>query len=147
MKKKLGLFCIILISIFITTGCSSSKFYVFNVDTGDAVKLKLDTSNGYDISNDLPFVISQNEETLCQGTFIYSSGYDQYIDVIKNDQKAEIVETNSINGITYTFYTYNNEEFNYVIKIDNSNTGVLIGNIISEKSARECFDRLTITVE
>lgn len=41
----------------------------------------------------------------------------------------------------------NNSEYNYAILVGDSNTGVLIGNIVSEESAKEVFKRLEITLE
>lgn len=147
MKKNLTMICISLISLLIITGCSSFKAYTFTVETGDKIKVKLDTSDGYDITSDLPFTITQDEETLSQGTFITLDGYNQYIAVVNSDSNAEIIDSGNKDGITYTFYSYNDSEFNYIIKIDDSNTGILLGNPISEESAKECFERLTISKE
>ena len=61
-----------------------------------------------------------------------------------NDSNAKIIESTTKNDLEYTFYSYNDSEWNYVIKISDSSTGLLIGNPISEESARECFNRLTI---
>lgn len=44
-------------------------------------------------------------------------------------------------------WNYNDSEFNYVVKINGTNTGMLIANNISEESAKECFDRLEVKVK
>lgn len=44
-------------------------------------------------------------------------------------------------------WNYNDSEFNYVVMINGTNTGMLIANNISEESAKECFDRLEIKVK
>ena len=49
--------------------------------------------------------------------------------------------------MTYLFYNHNNEEWNYIIKINDSKTAVLIGNVISQDSAEQCFNRLSMNVE
>ena len=144
MKKILALVLGMCMLAFVLTGCRSYKSYTYNVDTGDKIELRLDTTGGYDLTSDLPFTITKDGETLSQGSFIIGEGYDYYAEGIKNDSGAEVIEEKTYNGLQYIFYSYNDREYNYVVKIVGSDTAVLIGNIVSEKSARECFDRLTI---
>ena len=78
LLKKLS--CMVLI-VGVVIGCcacstNSSKAYTFKVDTGDQVKVELNTADGYDITSDLPFVISKDNKTLSQGTFITADDYD-----------------------------------------------------------------------
>ena len=47
----------------------------------------------------------------------------------------------------YTFYSYNNSEFNYIIKVNGSNTGIILGNPNSKSEAEECFKRLTFSMD
>lgn len=145
MKKTLMTLAIIGIMLFTLTGCSTTKSYTFDVETDDKIEVKLNTNDGYDITSNLPFSISKDEETLSQGTFITIDGYNQYVSSVNNDSNAKIIESSTKDGLEYTFYSYNDSEWNYIIKITDSNTGLLIGNPISEASAKECFDRLTIS--
>lgn len=147
MKKLIRVLSVIFILTLILTGCTTSKSFIYKVQTGDSVEVKLDTSNGYNLSSDLPFTISKDNTKLSQGTFITMDGYNQYIELVNNDTNSKIIDSGNKNGITYTFYTYNNSEFNYVIKINNSNTGILLGNPNSQKEAKEIFERLTFSLE
>lgn len=147
MKKLIRVLSVIFILTLILTGCTTYKSFIYKVQTGDSVEVKLDTSNGYNLSSDLPFTISKDNTKLSQGTFITMDGYNQYIELVNNDTNSKIIDSGNKNGITYTFYTYNNSEFNYVIKINNSNTGILLGNPNSQKEAKEIFERLTFSLE
>ena len=147
MKKIFSSLVIIIALILCLTGCSTSKSYTFDVETGDSIKVKLNTSKGHDISSVLPFTISKNGEILSQGTFITLSGYNQYVNTVNNDTNCKILDSGSKNGITYTFYSYNNFEYNYIIKVDGSNTGILLGNPNSKQEAQECFELLTFSLE
>ncbi len=147
MKKILCSLVLICTLVFTLTGCTSSKAYTFDVETGDSIKVKLNTSDGYDISSDLPFTISKDGETLSQGTFITLTGYNQYIATVNNDINSKVLDSGSKNGVTYTFYTYNNSEYNYIIKVDGSNTGILLGNPNSQVEAETIFNLLTFSVE
>jgi len=145
--KKLSLIILGVLSLFILTGCSTYKAYTYNVETGDSVKVKLITSDNYDISSEIPFSITQNDDVKCSGTFITLDGYNQYLNVVNNDPSSSIIENNSKDNLKYLFYNYNNSEWNYIIKINNSNTGVLLGSNVSIDSARDCFDRLEFIIE
>ena len=147
VKKVFMSLAIIGVMLLTLTGCTKSKSYTFTVETGDKVKVQLNTTDGYDLSSDLPFTISKNGNTLSQGTFITTDGYNQYIDVVNGDSNARILDSGTKDGISYTFYSYNDSEFNYVIKIDDSNTGILLGNPNSQEEAKKCFELLTFTLE
>lgn len=146
MKKILSMIVFSLLVVMTITGCASTKSYTYSVQTGDKVKIELNTSNGHDITSNLPFTISKDDKTLSQGTFITIDGYNQYVNAVNNDSKASIIENGSKDGITYIFYSYNDSEFNYIIKIDGSNTGILLGNSNSKQEAKDCFNRLSISL-
>lgn len=147
MKKILYSIILVTTILLTITGCSTSKTLTWNVATGDKIKIELDTTGGYDITSELPFTISKEGETLSQGTFVTIDGYNQYMNAVKSDSNAKIINSKTKNGVTYTFYSFNNSEFNYLIKIDDSNTGILLGNPNSQSEAEEIFNRLTISKE
>lgn len=146
MKKVLLSVSLFIISLLVLTGCTTTLSYTFEVETGDSVKVGLNTTDGYKISYKVPFEISLDDEVLSTGTFVTLDQYNQYKDAVDMDNNVKIIDSGSKDDITYVFYSYNNEEYNYLIKINDSKTGLLIGNIVSEKSAKEVFDRLTITL-
>ena len=138
---------IIGIMVLTLTGCTKSKSYTFTVETGDKIKVELNTTDGYDLSSDLPFTISKDGETLSQGTFITVSYYEQYVNAAKTDSLAKVIKESSTDDIEYVFYSYNDSEYNYVIKVKNSNTGILLGNQNSREDAEKCFELLRFSLE
>lgn len=156
MKKITRIFSVLFIGVMLVllTGCDSSsngvkssKSYTYNVETGDKVKITLDTSNNYNITSSLPFTISKGDEDLAKGIFLDETGYKYYKKATESGANVTIIDSGSKDNIDYIFYNYNDTEFNYVIKIKNSNTGILLGNNVSKDSAKECFDRLKIECE
>jgi len=146
MKNKLKLFLLVISIGLLITGCTTSKSFTYDVETGDKIEVKLNTTDGYDISSNLPFTIYKNEESLSQGTFITIAGYNQYLEAVNSDPDAKIIDSGTNGTITYTFYSYGTSEYNYIIKINGSKTGVLLGNPNSQKEAEDCFSRLTFTL-
>ncbi|HHX56109.1 MAG TPA: hypothetical protein GX705_07145 [Clostridiales bacterium] len=147
MKKRLVYVFTILSIMILFVGCGNaktSKTYTFNVETGDSVKVKLDTSDKYNITSEVPFEISQDGDVKSQGTFIFGEAYEQYKDVVDTDENAELLDSGNKDGNEYVFWSYNDSEYNYAILIKGSSTGLILANDVSEESAKECFNRLTI---
>ena len=147
MKKIIISFLIIGLILISLSACTSSKSFTFDVETGDKIKVELNTSDGYDLSSNIPFEIRKDDKVLSQGTFIKLDYYDYYIDVINEDPDSYLIDSGSNNNIEYVFYSYNNSEYNYVIKIKNSNTGILLGNNHSKQEAEKCFSLLTFSID
>jgi len=148
MKKVIIAACVLLMSIMIA-GCSTNSFkaYTFTVDNGDKIKITIDTSDDYNISPDLPFSISHDGRILSQGSFILGDAYEQYVSAVSADGNAKLLDSGIKDGHKYIFWCYNESEYNYVILISDSNTGIILGNLVSEESAKECFNRLEFNVE
>lgn len=151
MKKKLNIiFSLIVVVMLFVTGCGNSKTtvsYTYKVETGDNITISLTTNDGYELTSDIPFVISKDKKELSQGIFISAEYFTTYVDSVKNNEKAEIIDEGTKSDCSYVMWNYNDSEFNYVVMINGTNTGMLIANNISEESAKECFDRLEIKVK
>lgn len=147
MKKIVAFtLCLAIISVmFAGCGTSSSKAYTFTVNNGDKIKIEVNTSDDYDISSEVPFTISCNGDALSQGSFILGEAYEQYVAVVETDDNAELLDSGTKDGNEYIFWCYNGSEYNYAILIKDSSTGIVLGNPISQESAQECFNRLTIS--
>jgi hypothetical protein len=50
-------------------------------------------------------------------------------------------------GIKYVFWNYDDKEYNYVILIKGSETGIILGNNVSRETAEEVFSRLKFDLE
>ncbi len=149
MFKKKILIVWMLCLLVLCTACSthSSKAYTFKVNTGESVKIELDTSDGYDISSDVPFSISKDGITLGQGTFIKGEAYEQYVKTVKENKNAKLLDSGTNDGNKYIFWSYNGSEYDYAVLLPGGKTGIIIGNAVSEESARKCFERLSFTIE
>ena len=149
MRKALALILAAVLIVCLFAGCSttSSKTYTFTVDNGDKIKISLNTTDNYDISSEVPFSISCDGKTLSQGSFVLAESYQQYVSVVNTDENAKLIDSGTKDGNEYIFWCYNGSEYNYAVLIKGSNTGIVIGNPVSEESAKECFNRLTIAVE
>jgi hypothetical protein len=149
-KIEKSFICMLLVGMLFVVGCgnvTATVSYTYQLDTGDSIVLSLNTSDGYSLSSNLPFVISKDKEEQSQGTFIEAEYYSIYIDSIENDEDAEIIEQGEKDNCSYVMWNYGGSEYDYVIMINGTDTGILLGNNVSEESARECFDRLTIAVK
>lgn len=105
--------------MFLLAGCGSSTYvsYTYNLDTGDTIKISLNTSEGYDMDGEIPFTVSYDGEIISQGRFISVEDYNQYKKVVSNDENATIIEQASNDECEYIFWSYNGAEFNYAIYV------------------------------
>lgn len=135
--------------VLIFVGCSGvnkSISYTYSVQTGDKVVVKLNESDKYSLNSELPFTISKENSVLSQGTFITSEAYSEYIKQVESNENAKLIDSGTKDGNKYIFWSYNGTEYNYAILIGESNTGAILGNEISEDSAKECFNKIEFSL-
>ncbi|MDE6742756.1 MAG: hypothetical protein K2J95_02630 [Lachnospiraceae bacterium] len=151
MKKLTALVLSVLLGMMVLTGCSTSISYTYEVGTGDTVKLALDTSDGLMLENeDDIFIVTEDDETILQGSFIDEDTYDYYMEMVKIADGVENIEEDSANGLTWLFYEFDGlagMESNFIVWIDGSDTGVLIASLAGSRGAKKAFNSLTFTVE
>lgn len=152
MKSSFSRLIFLACVLFMLSGCNYTtyKAYTFSIENGDSIRLELDTTNNYSISYTLPFTVSKSGEALSQGTFIFGEAYAQYASVVESEEDAELLDSGTKDGNSYIFWRYNGSdhtEYNYAVLIAESDTGVLLSNVISRESAEECFNRLSITAD
>ena len=156
MKKVLLILSLCVCLVFSVSACGNnekesgirtSKSYTFSVDTGDKIQMEIDTTDGYDLTSELPFEILKNGESLSQGTFISKEQYTQYIQAVEEDEMATLIDAGTKAGNEYIFWSYDGSEYTIAVLVDDSVTGVLLGNTTSEESAWVCFEHLEIKAE
>lgn len=151
-SSKLYLFPVMLLCIVLLGACSvsSNKSYTFSVETGDKIKVNLDTSGDYSFSQENGHVIVKyNEETVLEGIFLTKDLYNQYLEAVDNSGAVKLAE-NEADNISYLFYEYEGQagtEDNFIIWIKDSNTGMLLASLSGQEQAKAAFDRLSFTKE
>ncbi|MBC8529796.1 hypothetical protein H8699_10185 [Christensenellaceae bacterium NSJ-44] len=147
MKKALlSLIFLTCLAALALTGCANFSTYVcytYQLDNGDAVEVELDTTDGYTFSPDLPFFVKKDGHVLSRGAIITADEYDAYLQAVQADPTATILDSGKGDGIRYTFYAYGEAEFDHLILISGSETGILLANPNSQEEAQACFERLT----
>lgn len=149
MKKKIKTIASVILLLSLV-GCgkvTKSQSITYKVETGDNIKITLDTTDGHKMTTKLPFEISKDGIIQTQGIFITAADYKEYLALFDKNSKNTITDSGERDGISYIHWIHNNSEYNYAILIKDSNTGVLLGNKVSEESAKECFNRLTFTLK
>lgn len=137
--------------LILFTGCSNVKEpkdhkvkvsgETFIIEADESMEIITTPFGKYNIT------IKQNGDVKSQGYFILEEAYEQYMDKINNDENAELLDTGTKDGNEYIFWSYNNSEYNYSILIKDSSTALTLTNDVSEESAKEVFNELTIKYE
>ena len=152
-KRRLLILTAAVLLLAMLPGChfTSSKSYTFSVETGDSIKVTLDTSDGYALSQENGmFSVSSGEETILQGIFLLEETYEQYMELSETADGIIVLEEDERKDVSYLFYEFVGEagtENDFVIFVKDSGTGVLIGSLAGRDAAKAAFDRLTFSCE
>lgn len=151
--KTLSLFLVVIL----LTGCGGGETYSFNIVTGDKVTININTGKGFnmDSTSTVPFQINKGSNLLLTGNFIYMNEYNERISGLNPDAETiSIIEREQVKGeITYTLYLSQidgyESDYIYLIKINNSNTGLILTSIpnANRDDVVKAFEALTITSE
>lgn len=142
----------VLLLAVLFTACTTTltQSFTFTVETGDQVKVALDISDGLSLTQEEgTFTVSSGEDALLQGIFLNKDMYDQYLENIAAAD-AEVLEEASQDNLSYLFYEYEGEagtEDNFVVWIEDSNTGLLLASLAGQEQAKTGFQHLSFTIE
>lgn len=144
MKRIICTIAMALCLCLCLTACQTSMSYTFNIETGDSVKVKLNTTDGYKLSQEGGrFFVSKDDTTILQGIFLLGEAYPAYEEAVKTD--ATILESDD----DFYFYTIDGEagtEHNFLLMIPDSDTALILASTSGEEAARTAFDLLTFEV-
>lgn len=141
MKRVLCLLLAVVMAVCMA-GCST-KEYTYGTEAGDMLNFTFDASDGYDIEFGERFTIAHNKELQTIGEFLSFIEYDYMRSLVEQDVTAEVEEIETPYEKCF-FWRCGDKEFNIMFVVDNSHTAVLMRNGVSEESAKECFNRLTV---
>lgn len=153
LKKCICSFVVCSMAFMGLTGCQfqTSKSLVFNVETGDKIEVKLDTTDKHTLSHeDNIFEIKKDDKLVLKGIFITKDIYDIYLNNIHTSKQATIIEDKLEEEEGYLFYKADVEdgsEYDCIFMVKDANTGILLGSNESEEVAKEAMDKLTITAK
>jgi len=154
MKKAMkiaSLLSLVLILTACNLGMRSS--YTFNVETGDEIKVTLKNVDDYTISQENgTFVVSKDDQKISQGAFITEDAFKKYKTTIEENQDNLISnkESGEKNDNEYIYYETEGSsgmEYNYIVFVNGSSTGVIIGSTVSKEEAQNVFKNLSITYD
>lgn len=136
----------IAIAMFTMTGCKTFRSYTFNIETGEKIKVKLNTSSGEKLKNKKGrfVIVNEADETISIGVFFLPERIDVMFKSISTAKGAEIIEEGAKDGFNYVFYKYTFEdgkvEWNYLTRQAGAKAGIVVTNSISEESAAKVLD-------
>lgn len=150
--KGILLTVLVLICAVMVSACStsSSKSLTFDVETGDKIKITIDTKEGYDLTMEVPFAVTKDGETVLNGSFAQIEAYDTYRQIIEGDANATLIDESSKDGNDYFCYTYEGAagtECDYLMKVGGSDTVIIMGSLAGEDEVRSAFEAMTISLE
>ena len=149
MKKLLSSWMACLLLCMLLCSCKATAAVTYSVETGDNIKIVLDTSDGYTLNEQAPFVVSLSGVTMATGVFLTMDSYKFYLSAIQEGgDSIKILEEGSRGENDYVFYRCEGEtstEYDFLIQVKDSQTGILLGCATTQDMAQACFEALTFS--
>lgn len=138
--------------MLVCVGCSKSFSISYSVNTGDQIKVELDTTDGYGLSDEegTMCILDETDSTVLTGFFIDKNTYTSYLDMVRGTEGVTILEETTANGVTYTLYNLETSEMEvneYVCWVDGSSTGMVLSSLGTIDATKTAFSKLTFFVE
>ncbi|MBQ1351130.1 MAG: hypothetical protein IIY71_00205 [Oscillospiraceae bacterium] len=147
MRKKGLVLLAMFFAALILGGCSTSKSFTFRVETGENVKVTLDTTNGLDLrQSDGQFTVVDKEgNALLDGMFLLGSMFEHYAAEIPS--MANVTVNDARDDFIYWDYTEEDgsKEHNRALKLSD-NTGVIIGSLAEKAAGEEAYQALSFEI-
>lgn len=135
-----------LILMLSLTACHSEKSYTFQIENGERIKITLDTSDGWQLSQkDGVFTVQKEDNDILTGYFLTADGFAQNAAAVTASPDAEIITAAPEDSPTFYFYEYQGEagtEVDYLFKVEGAETGVMMGSLSSREEAEAAFKLL-----
>lgn len=151
MRKEFLVVCMIIGLTFVLTGCQTYTTNTFEMNNGNTVEVKLETTNGIQLNTHLEngnsqFSITRNEdELLTVGGFGDATYLSELRDRVSASEDVAVIFESDEND-SYIFYKIG-EEWIYIIILSDSSTVVVLSNNISQESATEIFEALSFDLK
>ena len=148
MKKIIVLLLVAM--MFAAYGCGSattSKAYTFSVETGDEIKIELDTSDGHKLSQeDGTFTVSKDDKDVLNGLFLTEEMKDYYVGIVTESEDIDVLSEGDV------FTWLNGDEYVKLITLEGTDkTYVVVVTLVETEEdialSDDAFDHLTISLE
>lgn len=132
---------------FLLSACQSSQSFTFQIDNGEKIKVTLDTTDGYRLSQkDGVFTVEKDEQELLNGFFLTAEGYEQKAAAVLGSSDVVLLEASPEDNPTDFFYQFDGEaglESDLLFKVEGAETGVMIGSLSPREDVAAAFQLLT----
>ncbi|WP_343209437.1 hypothetical protein [Anaerolentibacter hominis] len=150
-KRVILMASLCLILMLSLTACHSSKSFTFQIENGEKIQVKLDTTDGYDLLQESGTITVQKDgEDILNGVFLLPDGYSSYETAITSSSEVDILEAAPEDAPTYYLYQFEGEagtETTFLFKIEGAETGMIIGSLASREEAEAAFGLLEFEIE
>lgn len=137
-----GFLCIFF--VFTLSGCETSVSLTFQIENGDKIKVTLDTTDGYKLSEEQGKIyIKKDDKMILGGYFLTEQGYEDKLNVVLSTSESEVkILDKQPENLLYQFVGEMGLETIRIMKIEDSHTGILIGGFEAEEEVKAAMDSL-----
>lgn len=146
MKKRLGIIALGFM-LLVVTGCTTKVSYTYNVETGDEIKVTLNTTDGYKMKyskEDKEFEFKKDKEVIATGYFGFMNEFEYVEEYLNQDNTSLVskVKKDNRDDVSTICYIYADTNF-CKSKIKDTNTIFVIYNDDNYDSLVKLMSELT----
>lgn len=132
------------------SACSGKKneSHTYEVNSGDAVTVCLDTTGGYTLKNDYGdfLVLNGREDTIIHGTFRPEEEFNELHTSVKKDPEYSIINETA-ESFTYVVFGKSGWETNRIIRLGDAQTTVIMESIYEDsKAVLKLYEQVTFLI-
>lgn len=151
MKKAIAAGVFLAACALLLTACTvkTTKSYTFDIDTGDQIKVSIETSKGFNMTGDIPFSILRDGKEIMRGKFGDCEQFEACREAIDGEEAVALLSEGTKNGCDYfscTAETKKGTEYGYFLRIGNT-TVALTTTSLTQEEAQAVFDAMEFTLK
>lgn len=151
-RKIISMMFALFLSSILIVGCtvSSNMSLTFNVETGDAIEIELDSSDGLKLKEvDGHFAVVDGDQKVLEGSFLTEQMYEGWKGM-KDEEGVAVLEEFEKDGNPCFMLEVNKDgrilDF-IVMWIDGSDTAVVVQGYLEPEMTKNVFDMLAFSKE
>ena len=145
MKKTIILVIAFVLMLGCLAGCSYEGATVFKPSTGDKIVIKVEKGEGLAVSGTNNVVIMRDDERVFEGTWYEADAFSEMLQSVElTPEETEFLDSGKHKGNEFFAFTLGDNSWNYVVKIADSNTCLMLQCDISAEVAADTFEHMLV---
>lgn len=130
--------------LLLLSGCAATKSYDFRMGNGEAVRVKMEVGDGYDLLTDgSTFSVRKDGEELLSGLLITDEGYEVNSQAVRENPDLSDILLDTPTVLAFQYDTEEGRETDFLLRIEDSECAAALISFSPYQEAKAAFDRIS----